>query len=167
MTLERWPPAQMGKKEVEDLLKKGAYGALMEDDKAGDEFCEEDIDQILQSRSHVIQLEQGEKNSTFSKATFSISDTRNDIALDDPDFWQKWAKKAGVEEAGLEFEAENSSNAYSSGDDDNGSVSRGNSGKGGGGNGRKHNRRRSRRHGLPRSASALVDGAWTEGGVGQ
>ncbi|VDL88277.1 unnamed protein product [Schistocephalus solidus] len=61
--------AQLGKKEVEDLLKKGAYGALMEDDKAGDEFCEEDIDQILQSRSHVIQLEQGEKNSTFSKVS--------------------------------------------------------------------------------------------------
>uniref|UniRef100_A0A5K3F821 Chromo domain-containing protein n=1 Tax=Mesocestoides corti TaxID=53468 RepID=A0A5K3F821_MESCO len=96
--------AQLSKKEVEELLKKGAYGALMDDDKAGDDFCEEDIDQILQSRSHVVQLEQGEKNSTFSKATFSISDNRNDIALDDPDFWQKWAKKAGVEEAGLEFE---------------------------------------------------------------
>ncbi|BHF69630.1 choline dehydrogenase 7 [Sparganum proliferum] len=208
--------AQLGKKEVEDLLKKGAYGALMEDDKAGDEFCEEDIDQILQSRSHVIQLEQGEKNSTFSKATFSISDTRNDISLDDPDFWQKWAKKAGVEEASLEFEdlilktprqrrqtsrytaelneqvsnashsqntnnlrgafassqldtseAENSSNADSSGDDDNGSVSRGNNGKGASGNCRKHNRRRSKRHGLPRSASALADGPWTEGGAGQ
>ncbi|VDN97488.1 unnamed protein product [Rodentolepis nana] len=96
--------AQLSKKEVEELLKKGAYGALMDDDKAGDDFCEEDIDQILQSRSHVVQLEQGEKNSTFSKATFSISDTRNDIALDDPDFWQKWAKKAGVEQVGLEYE---------------------------------------------------------------
>ena len=29
------------KKEVEDLLKKGAYGALMDDDTAGDKFCEE------------------------------------------------------------------------------------------------------------------------------
>ncbi|KAM7542547.1 hypothetical protein Aperf_G00000019024 [Anoplocephala perfoliata] len=96
--------AQLSKKEVEELLKKGAYGALMDDDKAGDDFCEEDIDQILQSRSHVVQLERGEKNSTFSKATFSISDNRNDIALDDPDFWQKWAKKAGVEQVGLEYE---------------------------------------------------------------
>ncbi len=52
---------------MEELLKKGAYGALMDDDKAGDDFCEEDIDQILQSRAHVVQLEQGEKNSTFSK----------------------------------------------------------------------------------------------------
>ncbi|TGZ75016.1 hypothetical protein CRM22_000623 [Opisthorchis felineus] len=90
--------AQMSKKEIEELLKKGAYGALMDDDKAGEDFCEEDIDQILQSRSRVVQLEQGEKNSTFSKATFSISDNRSDIELDDPNFWQKWAKKAGVDE---------------------------------------------------------------------
>ncbi|KAF6779238.1 hypothetical protein AHF37_01226 [Paragonimus kellicotti] len=90
--------AQMSKKEIEELLKKGAYGALMEDDKAGEDFCEEDIDKILQSRSRVVQLEQGEKNSTFSKATFSMSDNRSDIELDDPNFWQKWAKKAGVDE---------------------------------------------------------------------
>lgn len=46
----------------------------MDDDKAGDDFCEEDIDQILQSRSHVVQLEQGEKNSTFSKVLCSSCD---------------------------------------------------------------------------------------------
>ncbi|CAL8099894.1 unnamed protein product [Calicophoron daubneyi] len=90
--------AQMSKKEIEELLKRGAYGALMDDDKAGEDFCEEDIDQILQSRAKVVQLEQGEKNSTFSKATFSISNNRSDIELDDPNFWQKWAKKAGVDE---------------------------------------------------------------------
>ncbi|CAH8676514.1 choline dehydrogenase 6 [Schistosoma haematobium] len=93
--------AQMTKKEIEDLLKKGAYGALMDDDKAGEDFCEEDIDQILQSRARVVQLEQGKENSTFSKATFSMSDNRSDIALDDPNFWQKWAKKAGVDETAL------------------------------------------------------------------
>lgn len=90
--------AQMSKKEIEELLKKGAYGALMDDDQAGEDFCEQDIDKILQSRSRVVQLEQGEKNSTFSKATFSMSDNRSDIELDDPNFWQKWAKKAGVDE---------------------------------------------------------------------
>nr|CAH8876431.1 unnamed protein product [Trichobilharzia regenti] len=93
--------AQMSKKEIEDLLKKGAYGALMDDDKAGEDFCEEDIDQILQSRARIVQLEQGKENSTFSKATFSMSDNRSDIALDDPNFWQKWAKKAGVDETAL------------------------------------------------------------------
>ena len=31
-------------REVETLLKKGAYGALMDDETAGDKFCEEDIE---------------------------------------------------------------------------------------------------------------------------
>ena len=61
---------QLTKKEIEDLLKKGAYGAIMEDDTAADKFCEEDIDKILQQRSTVIQIEGGEKGSTFSKASF-------------------------------------------------------------------------------------------------
>ena len=29
-------PGPLSKKEIEDLLKKGAYGALMDDDNAGD-----------------------------------------------------------------------------------------------------------------------------------
>ena len=87
----------MSKKEVEELLKKGAYGALMEDDKDGDEFCEEDIDQILQRRTQVIQIEAGEKNSTFAKASFSVSSNRSDIDIDDPNFWQKWARRADID----------------------------------------------------------------------
>ena len=39
-----------------------------------------------------------EKGSTFSKATFSTSDSATDISIDDPDFWKKWAKKAEIEE---------------------------------------------------------------------
>ena len=88
--------SQLTKKEIEDLLKKGAYGAIMEDDTAADKFCEEDIDKILQQRSTVIQIEGGQKGSTFSKASFQTSET-SDIALDDPDFWQKWAKKAEID----------------------------------------------------------------------
>lgn len=57
----------MSKKEIEELLRKGAYGALMDDDNAGDEFCEEDIDQILQRRTQVIQIESEGKGSTFAK----------------------------------------------------------------------------------------------------
>ena len=34
----------LSKTEVEELLKKGAYGALMDDENAGDKFCEEDIE---------------------------------------------------------------------------------------------------------------------------
>ncbi len=87
---------QLSKKEIEDLLKKGAYGAIMEDENAADKFCEEDIDKILQQRSTVIQIEGGEKGSTFSKASFQVSET-SDISIDDPEFWQKWAKKADVD----------------------------------------------------------------------
>lgn len=66
---------QLSKKEIEDLLKKGAYGALMDDDNAGDKFCEEDIEQILQRRTQIVTIESGEeKGSTFSKASFAASD---------------------------------------------------------------------------------------------
>ena len=74
----------MSKKEVEDLLKKGAYGALMDDDNAGDKFCEEDIDSILERRATTITAEsQGKAGGSFAKATFASADTA-DISVDDP-----------------------------------------------------------------------------------
>ncbi|XP_015793545.1 chromodomain-helicase-DNA-binding protein 7 isoform X2 [Tetranychus urticae] len=87
----------LSKSDVEDLLRKGAYGAIMDDDNAGDKFCEEDIEQILQRRTQIITLESEEKGSTFSKASFAASDNRSDIEIDDPNFWEKWAKKAQLD----------------------------------------------------------------------
>lgn len=87
----------LSKKEVEDLLKKGAYGALMEDDNAGDKFCEEDIDSILERRTQTVTVEGNKAGGSFAKATFASADTA-DIQLDDPDFWAKWAKKAEIEQ---------------------------------------------------------------------
>jgi len=69
----------------------------MEDDTDSKDFCEEDIDHILQRRTQVVQIEAGVKGSTFAKASFSMSTNRNDIDIDDPEFWQKWAKKADVD----------------------------------------------------------------------
>ncbi len=89
---------QLTKKEIEDLLKKGAYGAIMDDDNAGDKFCEEDIEHILQRRTTTVTVEQDKAGSSFSKASFASNDTVSDISIDDPDFWAKWAKKAEVEE---------------------------------------------------------------------
>ena len=63
---------QLSKKEVEDLLKKGAYGAVMDDDEAASKFCEEDIDQILDRRAQTVTIESGEKGSTFSKVIFFL-----------------------------------------------------------------------------------------------
>lgn len=58
---------QLSKKEVEDLLRKGAYGALMDEEDEGSKFCEEDIDQILQRRTQTITIESEGKGSTFAK----------------------------------------------------------------------------------------------------
>uniref|UniRef100_A0A669AYM1 Chromodomain helicase DNA binding protein 6 n=1 Tax=Oreochromis niloticus TaxID=8128 RepID=A0A669AYM1_ORENI len=88
---------QLSKLEVEDLLKKGAYGALMDEEDEGSKFCEEDIDQILQRRTQTITIQSEGKGSTFAKASFISSGNRTDISLDDPNFWQKWAKIAEVE----------------------------------------------------------------------
>ncbi|CAG5897210.1 unnamed protein product [Menidia menidia] len=88
---------QLSKKEIEDLLRKGAYGALMDEEDEGSKFCEEDIDQILQRRTHTITIESEGKGSTFAKASFVATGNRTDISLEDPDFWAKWAKKAELD----------------------------------------------------------------------
>ena len=59
-------------------------------------FCEEDIDQILERRTKVILIESAGKGSTFSKASFA-TEGAEDIDLDDPDFWQKWAQKVKLD----------------------------------------------------------------------
>lgn len=69
----------------------------MDENDEGSRFCEEDIDQILQRRATTITIESEGKGSTFSKASFVASENRTDIALDDPEFWQKWAKKADID----------------------------------------------------------------------
>ena len=78
-------------------MRKGAYAAIMDENDEGNRFCEEDIDQILQRRATTITIESEGKGSTFSKASFVASENRTDIALDDPEFWQKWAKKADID----------------------------------------------------------------------
>lgn len=63
---------QLSKLEVEDLLKKGAYGALMDEEDEGSKFCEEDIDQILQRRTQTITIQSEGKGSTFAKVEVII-----------------------------------------------------------------------------------------------
>lgn len=63
---------QLSKLEVEDLLKKGAYGALMDEEDEGSKFCEEDIDQILQRRTQTITIQSEGKGSTFAKVEISF-----------------------------------------------------------------------------------------------
>lgn len=49
------------------MLRKGAYGALMDEEDEGSKFCEEDIDQILQRRTHTITI-QSEGKGSISKS---------------------------------------------------------------------------------------------------
>lgn len=58
---------QLSKKEIEDLLRRGAYGAIMDEEDEGAKFCEEDIDQILQRRTKTITIESEGRGSTFAK----------------------------------------------------------------------------------------------------
>lgn len=74
------PPPLFSNTEVEDLLRKGAYGAIM-DDNEGTKFSEEDIDTILLRRTQTIRLEPGVKGSTFAKASFTSSHNREDINI--------------------------------------------------------------------------------------
>ncbi|PIK44556.1 putative chromodomain-helicase-DNA-binding protein 8-like isoform X3 [Apostichopus japonicus] len=90
-------PQPLTKTEIEDLLRKGAYGAIMEDDESSSKFCEEDIEIILQRRTKIVHIESGVKGSTFAKASFTVASDHADIKIDDPDFWQKWAKKADIQ----------------------------------------------------------------------
>lgn len=60
---------QLSKKEIEDLLRRGAYGAIMDEEDEGAKFCEEDIDQILQRRTKTITIESEGRGSTFAKVS--------------------------------------------------------------------------------------------------
>jgi len=75
-------------KEIEKILRNGIYSILKEDDTETDNFCSQDIDQILERRSKVFTkdiIAGGE--SKFSKAQFkSETDT---IDLDAADFWSQ------------------------------------------------------------------------------
>lgn len=65
---------QLSKKAIEDLLRRGAYGAIMDEEDEGAKFCEEDIDQILQRRTKTITIESEGRGSTFAKVKNKKSD---------------------------------------------------------------------------------------------
>ncbi|RLN74945.1 hypothetical protein BBJ28_00017162, partial [Nothophytophthora sp. Chile5] len=75
-------------KEIDELLKRGAYDVFRDDDNAGEQFCAADIEQILKRSSQVVQYAQ-QAQSSFSKASFVSATTSDDVDLDDPDFWKK------------------------------------------------------------------------------
>jgi len=98
---------QVDAKEMEQLLREGAYAVLLEDDTdMVKEFYEQDIDKILEQRSHVIVTDAGsggpnkgteswlnkrKKSGHTSKSMFTGESAKEhaEIDVNDPDFWKK------------------------------------------------------------------------------
>lgn len=84
-------------KEIDELLKKGAYDVFRdEDDTEAQKFMERDIDQLLESSRKVTYGAEaaagmGSGLGSFSKASFvaDTGDGEKDIDLDDENFWEK------------------------------------------------------------------------------
>jgi chromodomain-helicase-DNA-binding protein 7 len=88
------------KKEVEDMLKNGAYNVFADQktsDQRSREFCEEDLEHILK-RSQIIKYKTDENpdgttkvqpSNVFSKASFVPKNSENNAAieLNDEQFW--------------------------------------------------------------------------------
>ncbi len=84
-------------KEMEQLLKKGAYALLDdENDEIGNQFCADDIENILAKRTRTRVVE-GTKTASWlnkqglvvSKSKFTSESGTADLDVDDPDFWLK------------------------------------------------------------------------------
>ena len=87
------------KKDVEQLLRHGAYNMLREDDdERSKTFCEADIEDILKTSTRKIHAVSGsdqsasgkfgQAGSKFSRATF-VADGAGAVDIDDPNFWKK------------------------------------------------------------------------------
>jgi len=90
-------------KEIDELLKKGAYDIFRDDDDTeAEKFMETDIDQLLERSSKKVTYGASSTSAigsglgSFSKASFvaDTGDGEKDVDLDDPDFW---AKAVGLE----------------------------------------------------------------------
>ena len=83
-------------KEMEQLLKKGAYALLGDDnDEITKSFCADDIESILAKRTRTRVVE-GTKTASWlnkqglvTKSKFSADSKSAALDMDDPDFWEK------------------------------------------------------------------------------
>ena len=82
----------MAAKEIEKLLRSGVYDMVNDDDTEIENFCSENIDQILQSRTTSFKTNVASGNSVFSKAKF---ETDTDDATSQ-DFWKDAISKMMV-----------------------------------------------------------------------
>jgi len=87
------PSKQLDDKEIDSLLRYGAYDLFREIEQDGEQeekaFNEEDIDKILERSSKVIWNPTGPGASTFAKASFQSRDSEAGIDLEAEDFWER------------------------------------------------------------------------------
>jgi len=85
-------------KQIDELLKKGAYDVFNdEDEEEAKQFMETDIDALLEKSAKNVTYGNTADSSlssglgSFSKASFvaDTGDGAKDVDLDDPDFWEK------------------------------------------------------------------------------
>lgn len=83
-------------KEMEQLLKKGAYALLEDDDEIGNEFVADNIENILENRTRTRVVEGAKtaswlnkKGMNVTKSKFAADKETAGLDVDDPLFWQK------------------------------------------------------------------------------
>lgn len=82
---------------IENLLKYGAYGQLIDDDINAESyktFFEADIDDLLKKNSRVINFNavrqsEKEKKRLFEKSAFVSNCSDQTLDVNDPEFWNK------------------------------------------------------------------------------
>lgn len=100
MTSSSSRPNGMNVKEIDELLKRGAYNVFRDDDTEQNDFVEADIDTLLQRSAHRVTYDNSNNNNNgstkvastlgkFSKASFVSADEKEDVDINDPDFWRK------------------------------------------------------------------------------
>jgi hypothetical protein len=95
---------KMEDRDVEDLLKYGAYDLFKEDregtgESASEKFCEADITNILSNNTRKVKgadAKTKKAGNAFSKATFVAEGSNEDVDMADPEFW---TRVVGLEEA--------------------------------------------------------------------
>lgn len=82
--------------EMEQLLKRGAYALLEDDnDEITKEFCADDIESILAKRTRTRVVEGAKTASWLNKQGMVVSKSKfsaeggDSLDMDDPEFWQK------------------------------------------------------------------------------
>ncbi|ETV78133.1 hypothetical protein, variant [Aphanomyces astaci] len=91
-----------------ELLKKGAYGLMDDDDSASRSFVERDIETILKENAHVrvvnkpvddddVQPKKPKGMMVFDKTSFVAEGSTGDLSVNDPSFWEKVLGHISVE----------------------------------------------------------------------